>query len=159
MPRIAHLLPLVGSTLALMFVLGGARAALNHLTAPKPKTTADHEFLHCSTALTLIQQNRIAEALTLLKSHAKAPMPLPGDSTMSTEISPGTQIIMLSQNLIKAAEQATRMGEVARAHIYLDQCRTLEQRIRSTPQPEEAAHVAQAIEKLTQRAEVALLSR
>ena len=158
MPRIAPWLPLLGSTLALLFVLGGAKAGLDHMTTPQTKTDADQEFVHCSTALVLLQQNRTKEALDLLKSHANSPMPLPIESELSTEVTPSTQLLLLSKGLIQAAEAAKAKGQSKEAHAYLEQCHTLARRIGSTPQPQGSnpAAITKAMDSAVQHAEVAL---
>lgn len=160
MPRIAPWLPLLGSTLTLIFVLGGAKAGLDNITTSPSKTEADQEFVHCSTALVLIQQNRTKEALVLLKSHANAPMPLPVESELSAEVTPSTQLLLLSKGLIQAAEAAKAQGQFKEARAYLEQCHTLTRRIGSTPQPQGSnpTAITKAITIAIERADMAPLS-
>jgi hypothetical protein len=154
MPRIAPWLPLLGSTVVLIFVLGSAKAGLDNITTSPNKMEADQEFVHCSTALVLIQQNRAKEALNLLKSHANAPMPLPIESECSSELTPSAQLLLLSKGLIQAAEAAKVKGQSKEAHAYVEQCRTLACRIRNTPQPQESnpSAIAKAITIAIERA-------
>jgi hypothetical protein len=160
MPQVAPWLPLLGSTVVLIFVLGSAKAGLDNITTSPNKTEADQEFVHCSTALVLIQQNRTKEALELLKSHANAPMPLPIESELSTEVTPSMQLLLLSKGLIHAAETAKAKGQPKEARAYLEQCYTLARRIGSTSQPQDSNSLAitKAITMAIDRADVALLT-
>ncbi len=158
MARFTHWLTFAASPLALVLILGGARATLSGIGKNKIKTEADHQFLHCSTALVLFQQNRDDEALALLKRHAHTPIPLTTDSSLSNELSPGSQVILLNRTLIHEAENAAQRGDKVRAHVYMEQCRALNRRILAIPQTESGLRIARAMEKLTERTEVTLLS-
>lgn len=158
MPRIAQWLPLTGSTLALLIVLGGAQAALFRLAGSPPKTEPDRQYLQCSTALALMHQDRAEEALNLLKRAAHSPMTLPQETGIGNELTPATQLLLLTKKLIDAAEQAKAQGKSEQASAYLEQCRVLERRIRSTPQPSgSAVKITESMQKAVRRAEVALL--
>jgi hypothetical protein len=155
--RLAPVLPLLGSTLALMFVLGGAQAALYQLTTPRPRTEADRQFVQCSTALALLRQERDQEALALLKGDSHAPMPLTQDSSLNNELTPGTQVLQLGLKLVKAAREADAQGQPVAARAYLAQCSNLEHRIRVTPQPSGTpVEIARTMKNVVRRAEIAL---
>lgn len=163
MSRVALWLPLVGSTLILMFALRGESAVFPSTRKAAPRSEGDRLFIQCSTARTLLLQNRGKEALTLLRSHANLPLSLTFETSLSNEVTPGTRVIQLSTDLIKEAEQAQAHGQLASARAYLAECRTLSHRVRcatpSNDEQEETMHlkVASTIDQMTARAEALLL--
>jgi hypothetical protein len=163
MSRVALWLPLVGSTLILMFALRGESAVFPSRHKAAPRSEGDKLFIQCSTARTLLLQNRGKEALILLKSHASLPLSLALETPLSNDVTPGTRIIQLGKDLIKEAEKAQARGQLATTRAYLAECRTLSYRVRcatpSTNEHDEEMHfkVAYAINQMTTRAEALLL--
>ncbi|WP_395139592.1 hypothetical protein [Armatimonas sp.] len=156
MPQILQSRLLFGSALATLLLLGGAQVARQRLRSPHLKTESELQYLLFSTALTLLHQDRGPEALELLHRQESIPLTLTQTTALSSELTPGTQIMMLSLNLARAAQEAGAKGEVDMAQAYLTQCRVLCRRIRSTPQLEETMpqSLARSVEKVAERAEI-----
>ncbi|WP_394792743.1 hypothetical protein [Armatimonas sp.] len=156
MPQILQSRLLFGSALATLLLLGGAQAARQHLRSPCPKTESDLQYVVFSTALTLLHQDRGLEALALLRRQESNPLTLSQTTSLSSDLTPGAQIMMLSLNLARAAQEAGGKGEVTMAQAYLAQCRVLSRRIRSTPQLEDTMpqSLARSVEKVAERAEL-----
>jgi hypothetical protein len=160
MPRFTVWLPVVGSTLLLFMALRGAQAGFAPSARHTPRTPVDKQFIQCSTVLMLLQQDRGDAALKLLRSQAHLPLLITKETPLSSEISPATQVIMLCQDLIKAAEQAKAHGQLSQVKAYLGQCHTLSRRIEVTDSESSLARqVATAIDRMTNRAETLLLAR
>jgi hypothetical protein len=151
MPQLLALRPELASALAVLLLLGGVQAARSRQGPTRIRTDADRQFIQCGTALALLHQDRGSDAVALLKSHSHTPLPLPQETTLSSELAPGTQVLQLSQNLTRAAQIARERGHPSEAHAYLEQCRALSRRIRTGADDELTLQVAQSVDSMTKR--------
>lgn len=147
---------LLASPLALLLLLGGTQAARQRFEVSRPQIEADRQYIQCTTALTLLHQNRGQEALDLLNRQAHAPLVLKVDSTTSKELTPSMQVLMLCKDLITASQKELAQGQTVPAQAYVNQCRILSHRIRTTSNEEMAQHLAQTVDQMTTKAMVSM---